>query len=68
MADLIFLSGFPTQQEVSDVSRVQVSQSGNTVFENEAYYFYATFPALDLPPVESNKPILLRSFGWINGG
>lgn len=68
MADLMFLAGFPTQQGRSDVSLVQVDKNGNTVFENEAYYFYATFPALDLPPVESNKPILLRSFGWINGG
>lgn len=68
MADLIFLSGFPTQQETSDVPLVQVDQNGNTVFENEAYKFYAVFPALDLPPVSSNKPILTRSFGWINGG
>lgn len=68
MADLIFLAGFPTQQETSDVSLVQVDKNGNQVFENEAYKFYATFPSLDLPPVSSNKPILSRSFGWITGG
>jgi hypothetical protein len=68
MADLIFLSGYPTQQETSDIDRVQVDKDGNTVFENEAYRFYATFPSLNLPPVSSNKPILMRSFGWINGG
>lgn len=68
MADLLFLSGgFPTQTSTTSAS-VETDQSGNAVFENEAYYFYANFPSLNLQPITSNVPVLTRTFGWINGG
>jgi hypothetical protein len=68
MADLIFLSGSPTQQPFSGVDGSQVDFNGNPDFINPAYFFYATFPSLNLPPISSDKPVLLRLFGWINGG
>lgn len=68
MADLIFLNGFPNQQPVNEVTEIQVGDDGNTAFINPAYKFYAVFPALNLPPIKSNVPVLTKVFGWINGG
>lgn len=69
MADLIFLNGgFPAQVTVGNQTSVFSDSSGNINAVNEAYFMYATFPALNLPPVVSNKPVLNRAYGWVNGG
>lgn len=67
MTDYAFISGFPVQLDEVTVGG-QSDISGNEVFINPSYSFFATYPALSLLPINSNVPILARSYGWVNGG
>lgn len=66
--EFLFLSGgFPTQASTYQES-IPSDSLGNTVFKNENYTFYATFPALNLKSVVSNVPVLGIIYGFISGG